>query len=308
MTDPHADWLALERLLHGEVADADAQATHGRHDTIPDGVPGDHVDPDPELARQTVSLRAFRSKVAAALAEPTTAPPQLTRSVRELLDRDRADAGGTSVGTAPTARRRGWFDGPRRANAFAVAASLLLVSGAVLFGIFGPRIAPRYGAVRDTLMTEVAEWIAAEHWRCVDEADYGRLKGRWRTVELAEENLTRAVGVPVCVPDLAQAGFEFMGAGPCRVPGASYQSGHLIYRRRSSRGDDLLSVFVVPGTVPYMVVDQYGRMAPLVPGMDHTIQEAGGEMMYWTDGVRTWFAESLDPAVLLEVRPAIGCD
>ncbi len=78
--------------------------------------------------------KELRRQVGAVMA-PGSAPPGLAERVRRQL---------AEVAPEEAFERRfsiaSWFRGPTHANIFAVAASLAVVAGAVLFGIFGRTI------------------------------------------------------------------------------------------------------------------------------------------------------------------------
>ena len=79
---------------------------------------------------------ALREQVVRAMSEPV-------RTLDAGTDTETATATATAADTNANAAagdepiRRSWLTGPTRANVYAVAATLALITGAVLFGIFG---------------------------------------------------------------------------------------------------------------------------------------------------------------------------
>ncbi len=140
-----------------------------------------------------------------------------------------------------------WLAGPRRANIFAVAASLMVVTGAVLWGIFGRTIDSVPGPVD---LTSPARFVADEHIRCADSSQVRANKAKFRTPAEVEAKLSRWLGAPLnarpMTDGLAKLGWDFTGGGYCGVPVAE-RSGHLIFTRDlPDVGPIMLSIFVIP--------------------------------------------------------------
>jgi anti-sigma factor RsiW len=187
---------------------------------------------DPGLGRRVEAERALRQRVAAALtAAHRAAPPAVRARASSALRR----VAGRSVLAS-------LFAGPQRASIVAVAATLALVAGAVLLGIFGPSI-DEVAQRRADLVSDPATWISGEHGRCAGDADALRGRAIWAPEALAIEG-QRALGEPMCVFNLADCGYQIVGGGPCAVPGAP-RSCHLIYSRDGSRSPKA-SLFVTP--------------------------------------------------------------
>src|SRR5437867_2885333 len=97
---------------------------------------------DPEARRRVQRQMEFNGKLRDCLCGVTTkasrsAPPELLAKVRGTLDQ------ANPMARRPSQRRSPWaaiFEDPRRGNIFAIAATILLVAGAVLYGIFGRSI------------------------------------------------------------------------------------------------------------------------------------------------------------------------
>jgi anti-sigma factor RsiW len=191
----------------------------------------------------------LKKRVATTLTDGSAPPAGLADQIREALAGE-ADTVGTNA-SEPAPHRanhptshRAWWQAPLRANAFAVAASLVLVAGAVLFGIFGQPI----DALRQQPLTDIASQaaaaVAAEHVVAVNKVDGPVRSARYRTLKDARRGLAGYLGEAGCVYDLSDLGYKFVGGDNCVVPGC--ESGcHLIYKR--TRGEPgLISLHVVP--------------------------------------------------------------
>jgi anti-sigma factor RsiW len=157
----------------------------------------------------------------------------------------------------PTKSRTGlfnWLQGPRQANVFAVAASLALVVGAVMIGIFGRPIddhlpghssdqAP--GATTADLVSDAAVFADTEHRRCSGDMKELERKAAMTAPRQAAGDLSDWLEADVIVPNLDQAGYGFCGAGRCELPGTK-QAGHFVYRKRVESGEraPMASIFV----------------------------------------------------------------
>lgn len=187
-------------------------------------------------------------------APPAAAPTDLRDRVRTALAEAGAGdavAGRIRPGDEParTAARRTIFSGPHKANIFAVAATLAVVAGAVLFGIFGRPIDDAMHAPSgSSAVHEAAAFAAREHNRCRGSETKLQTKLIVRDPDRAADMLASHLGV-TSVPalDLSSLGYSFVGAGPCGVPHAP-ASGHMMFQRDEPIGEayPMVSVFMVP--------------------------------------------------------------
>jgi len=278
----------IERYADGELGPAETAAFEAR-------LAGDPAL-TAEVERRLGARETMRSAIARSMQVET--PLDLRASVLATLDQSRRPVSRRQGGDQ--LRPRSWWQGTRQANAFAVAASLLLVAGAVLFGIFGPRVVdrPGHGGGGDVPVTEVAETVVSEHESCAARGTCMAQDQPWRNLDAASEALSALIGHAVTAPNLDDAGYQFCCGGQSRVPGAGDRAGHLLYCRPDATGDNcsFLSIFVVPVETPYLAFDPFGRAGPLQCGIDYSLLTgATGEIHYWCDGVATWFVKPSDP-------------
>lgn len=170
-----------------------------------------------------------------------------TRSTQAAASEDATDVPEPRRSRSGKARSSApWFVGPPRANIFAVAATLAVIAGAVLFGIFGRPI-DSIRSARVEPVTEIAQFVSTEHRRCASDPDARGRKTKWTDPSACAAGLRDLLGVDV--PIFEVESYRFVGAGPCHVPGEPV-SAHLVYVRNDSGGDGhpsvMLSLFVVP--------------------------------------------------------------
>ena len=198
-----------------------------------------------ELLRQHVEFeQQLKGHISDVIARQAgTTPEELAGMIRAKLDQ----ADQAVVGSISPQPRSVWLNGPKRANFFAVAATLLIVAGAVLFGIFGRSIDDiRPGP--DTDVIDSVKFVADEHNRCVNSKASRNRKISYTDPTVAYQFIAKHLGT-TSVPeiDLSNIGYEFMGAGPCGVPFAE-RSAHVMFRKKQSVDDSspMVSLFIAP--------------------------------------------------------------
>ncbi len=167
-------------------------------------------------------------------------------------------------------RRWSLWGGPVRVNYLAVAACLALVSGAVLWGIFGSPINNFVPGQAD-MVGDIATFTAQEHIRCADSEENRAAKAKYhdpeKTLEALQEHLS-LVGPPPILFDFTDIGYDFYGGGPCMVPGGE-PSFHLIYIHPSEHDQPvkLISIFIIPN-VGQLDMEPATGTSPLFPGFE----------------------------------------
>jgi hypothetical protein len=167
----------------------------------------------------------------------------------------------------------------------ALVMSLLLVVGAVLFGIYGPTVAGRLSHGGGLPLADVLDAAARLRYRAImdslenaGEADLAP--------EEAKGLLQRLTGRPVVAPDLASIGFHLMRVGPVSLPGSTYRSAVLVYQGRGQANERWVLLFVAADEGQYLAFAARGRPRPLsadqtlegeLPGMESTA-------LVWSDG------------------------
>ncbi len=255
------------------------------------------LEADEQHQRWVEFEQRLRQRVGSVMQEQSpAAPADLAARVRTALtaaDDPSADA----APEGPWLRLAAWFAGPRQANVFAVAASLAVVAGVVLLGIFGPQIGtgpPSAGLV------PVASHVAEEHLQTVANPAMIRVMPH----ASAEEQLSGYLGRRVEVPELSALGYELVDGGPCRLPDCDLAC-HLLYRRMPDaaavRGRAMVSLHVaIDPTRGAGRADDFTDM-PL--GGTRIEKQAGcpNDVFMWSDGSFVYFLVCCDSGDLLNV-------
>jgi anti-sigma factor RsiW len=196
---------------------------------------------------------SLRSRVSAVMrAQAPAAPGDLADRVRAALGAVEPVSDAASHHDQKRDARRSsagwltrWLADPRRANLAAVAATLVVVVGAVLFGIFGPRL-DDLGFGEPTpadAVTAVAQFAVDEHGRCARRGADLALQ----SAESVEHELSSVLGAPVSVFNLEPQGYRFVGGEQCPDDVCGLPTGHVMYQRRpGSTGPAMLSLFILP--------------------------------------------------------------
>jgi anti-sigma factor RsiW len=193
---------------------------------------------------------ALRERVKLVMGQPAAAPPELGSRIRGAM------AAAADVDNGPIRADHAWRLwparlGPDRMNVFAVAATLALIAGAVLFGIFGRTIDDVPPAATVDLASELATFAGAAHDTCAASVDCREQRAQFMALDQAEAMLSNSLNAPVHVADLEPLGYKFVGAGlagPCPQP-VDATFGHIMYQKPAAAGSPspMVSVFVLPG-------------------------------------------------------------
>lgn len=224
------------------------------------------MDSDPELREAVQSQlrfeRLLRQRIAAVMGTQAPAtPPDMVDRIKAIWAADDALNAAAPVSepapVLPASNERrpsGWgggglnrlFVGPQRANIFAVAATLAIITSAVLWGIFGRSIDDFAPVQQTDLVTEVAEFADQEHERLAHDQQRLRERAEYLDTADAQLKLSEWLGVPVEPFDLSELGYVFAGAGRCDMP-VKEPSGYFLYRKVSN-GEmrPMVSIFVAP--------------------------------------------------------------
>lgn len=204
--------------------------------------------------------------------DSAVAPPELRHRITADLRRESAVDASAPAPTRPARARSaepaniGWlgalftrFNQPQSVSFGAIAAVIVLVSMVVLYGIFGLPIDHRAETPLqpNILLSEAAAHVSQEHDRCAGDESVLMNKMVAMTRADAAHRLQSHLGVDsVTIFDLSDLGYQFVGVGPCNMPGAA-PSAHLVYRR-SVPGEpkSMMSIFVTPN------LGQFGEKCP----------------------------------------------
>src|SRR5262245_26273486 len=185
-----------------------------------------------EVERQLDADRRLRECIAKVLkASCPCAPGDLRRSIQECISTaspvGRIDPNPATAVNRPS-RWRLLMSGQNRANLLAVAATLALIAGVVLYSIFARTIDQRPPMNDVDLVARAAVFADQEHGIC--SADAHQHTNPSLSAADAEADLSEHLGAPVTVFDLRDIKYEFVCAGRCAMP-VPENSGHLTYRK-----------------------------------------------------------------------------
>ncbi len=238
--------------------------------------------------------RELKKRVATVMTDGSAPPAGLATRIREALAADGHGVGETGA-DAPVGKivpqpvqpvqHRAWWKAPLHANSFAVAASLVLVAGAVLFGIFGQ---PIDGLGRQRVIditSEAAAAVADEHVVAVTRSDGPIQAAPYRTPEAAGRELAGYLGEAGCVYDLSDLGYTFVGGDTCALPDCE-RGCHLIYQRTTGQ-PGLISLHVVPTSDGLQVpLDTALKAMPLPTDKFDRDANCRMDVLVWSHGDR----------------------
>jgi anti-sigma factor RsiW len=255
------------------------------------------LESDAQLRARVHFEHLLRQRVDAVMRRETAAPPGLAERISAALSETstdpqpevvvgRVDSSGAVAGRGKRSRRIG----PSSMSVLAIAAALILIAGAIVFSIFGPQIPDASDpTVSSNLVTETARFVENVHIRCESDPKTLADVSPWQTREEAEDRLTDHLGDgQVSVLDLSALGYEFIGAGKCRVPGP-VPSGHFFHKRPGAggQGASMVSLYVVPDKGQYADQIEDYRLRewfelPAEPGSDDRILGiSNGSIIYF---------------------------
>lgn len=274
------DAARIRQYVDGELSAADAAAVE--HALASDASLRDAVAFERELRVSVARHLAcdppsgLRDQVARTLAAERTRCEVLPAGSGRVSSR------GEGGGAAPH-RRWSFLQNPSHANVFAVAACLVIVAGAIAFGVFGPpllRPMPQQAASANLEQLGVtADAASVEHDRCSINSEALASKARYRDLASIQQHLSPRLGVSsVPVFDLRSAGFNLVGGGECGLCPTERNSVHLSYIRQD--GKTRVSVFLQPNMGQFGGL-QIGRI--YWPEDFGTCQDTPA--CAWTDGV-----------------------
>jgi len=199
---------------------------------------------DPSLRSLVESERRLKEHVGQVMAaDGSPVPAGLAGRVRDHGVGE-TTASAARIEVEPATASRAWWSGPHRANVFAVAACLVLVAGAVLFGILGPSIdSLRMRSVTD-VAADAAAAVAGEH--VMTTADFETIVAGmpYRTAYAADRGLAPFLGASRRTFDLRDLGYEFVAGTTCDIPHCDRGSHLIYYKSEGTHG--LVTLHIVP--------------------------------------------------------------
>jgi hypothetical protein len=185
-----------------------------------------------------------------------------------------------------------------------VAASLALVAFAVLFGIFGPRIADRSNPAVGIPVWELAQAAQDRHRERVRLAETSGERG-YEGDSIAA-TAAEILGRPVEVPDLSAIGFEPYAPRAISLPGGG-RALLLLYARAQRIHRSFLSIAILPDNEQFLVYSPFGKPLVLPVGERFPVDSPDSGLadvpsLVWTDGELVRILHTLDAAALEEAE------
>ena len=197
-----------------------------------------------------------------------------------------------------------------RPSAPAIVLTVLMVAGAILFGIFGPPVAGRISQAGGVPLAEVladaSEPRAREIVQAMQQADEPDLHP-----EEARAALRRLTNRSIRVPALEGMGYHLRLVAPANLSGAVYRGAAITYRGQDEAAGHWLVIFVAADDGQFLSYDSLGRPRPLTPdlALEGEIATAFGEpalAIVWSDSPVLWVASFDDAAEAARMRDAVG--
>jgi hypothetical protein len=211
----------------------------------------DHSDARQECDKRIEFQRQLSTRLSATLGK-TAAPAELIEKIKMSLEAgEHVEAHDPAVAGRIRPRRNllGMiFEDPRRGNVLAIAATLAIVAGAVLYGIFGRSIDQISPPSPGDLFASAALFADQEHTRCTSDPEELNKEMRSKKIDEAERNLSDWLQSPVYIADLFEKnGYIFEGGGYCSMEMTHQHAGHIMYRKDAPAGHaPMVSIFVFP--------------------------------------------------------------
>jgi hypothetical protein len=175
-----------------------------------------------------------------------------------------------------------------RPSALPITLSLLLVAGAILFGIYGPQIAGRLSQAGGIPLVDMVDAASDMRLTAVMETFRDRDAPDLDTEE-ARGLVLRYIGRNAAVRDLAPQGYHLKRVGPASPPGAKYRGAVIVYAGEGERSGHWIVLFLAADEGQFISFDSLGRPRPLMPDMTlegELAQHTGGDAtaLVWSDG------------------------
>lgn len=163
-----------------------------------------------------------------------------------------------------------------------------MVLAAILFGIYGPRIAGRLTLLGGVPLSDVVEAAASLRGgavlTCLRQENKPALKPAEQT-----PLLTRLLGRSIQPPDLTETGYQLRKVSAASLPGAPYRSAELVYQRLTPDGDRWMVLYLAADDGQYLAFDTLGRSRPFMPKvlLHGDIAQSGADestALIWSDG------------------------
>lgn len=176
----------------------------------------------------------------------------------------------------------------KKISKLAVTIALLLVLMAILFGIYGPKIANRLTIMGGIPLGQIVD--ASAHLRnnailkCQQHKNETSINGAQ-----LDAMVSQLLGRPCAIPDMTKAGYQLCQVAPASLPGATYRSAELVYRSILSNEAHWLVLYLAADDGQYLVYNSFSSACQFMPNIfileDIAATETDTSMiLIWSDG------------------------
>jgi len=176
----------------------------------------------------------------------------------------------------------------KQISILAVTIALFLVLVAILFGIYGPKIANRLTLMGGVPLSEIVD--ASAHLRKNAILKYQQHENETpiKGAEL-DAKVSQLLGRPCAIPDLTEAGYQLWQVAPASLPGAPYRSAELVYRNTLSNDARWLVLYLAADNGQYLIYNAFSSARQFMPDTfvleDISATETDTSMiLIWSDG------------------------
>lgn len=196
---------------------------------------------------------------------------------------------------------------PHRISKFAVGFALLTVFGAVVFGIYGPKIADRLTLLGGVPLGEVVEAAANLRLKAIFLSQRDKQE---TSLNQSEQNaeLSRLLGRTYHLPNLADAGYQLKQVSPASLPGAPFRAAELVYQSTTPDNQKWLVLYLAADDGQFLTFDELGRTHQFAPDNVvwediSTSSEDASLILIWSDGQILYLACVEDDDEAEKLRP-----
>lgn len=211
------------------------------------------LEQTPELRRALAFEKELKTRVTTVMRNTSPAPlalrQQIVSALREEPETANADAILANISPDPTKDASMVSSRQRftRPNFFAVAASLALVAGAILFGIYGPPIDQWHGGNTAGIapITEISEFVTRAHDQAQFSQSWGETVGGGTCQESCNK-ISKQLGCQkkILSIDLSELGYQYRTDRMIDVPHYKKSAQLVFYRNEPGRSKAMCSVFI----------------------------------------------------------------
>lgn len=166
--------------------------------------------------------------------------------------------------------------------------ALLILLGAVLFGIYGPKIANRLTLLAGMPLGDVVAFVMDTRIQAIYLCQQQQDEPPLNTAD-KDEIISSILGRSFHLPDLTKAGYRLRKVSRASIPGAPFHSAELVYQSIPAEIGHWLVLYLAADDDQYLSFDALGRARQFTPSLllleDIPMNSADQSLvMIWSDG------------------------